>query len=185
MVAPADAALAAALLPKGGDDARTLLLELTRVHPLLHIGVGLLVFAAQTALLSGAALLAAACAPLALRADARADSLFLTAPDPLLGGGLPLRLGLFALNVLTVAVAAALLDAHYGRCAVKPRLRPTMHIAALAGAAALGWSTLLARAAPGGHALELGTTLCTAAYSILVRRNFCCIALRCPPAAPR
>jgi hypothetical protein len=186
--------LAAAAKPAGAaagapapasPSSRLLFLELSRVHPLLHLGVGLLVFAAQTALVCAAALLAALWPYLgwstAVAAQFESDYSFnfliptneLSAPPtqplpPLLTRVAP-QLAAFALHAFTIGVASMLLEGHYVRCVSKPCLRATMRIAFVAGAASLLYACLLARHAPALSAVELGATLCTAAYSVMVR----------------
>jgi hypothetical protein len=186
--------------PAAPSASRLLFLELSRVHPLLHIGVGLLVFAAQTALVCAAVLLAALwpyLRPAATAVAAQLDSdysfsflpVFAAQPAPLppLLPRVAPQLAAFLLHAFTIGVASALLESHYVRCVSKPSLRTTMQIASLAGGASLIYASLLARNSPALSAVELGATLCTAAYSVMVRarawRAACGSACRCAAAA--
>jgi hypothetical protein len=168
-----------------------LLLELTRVHPLLHAGAALLAFTALTAALSCGVLLATV-----LRAPAEPAPAL---PDWLLWGGdgedflfamsasdmqamLPpppaaeapsllwLRIGSAALSVLTTLAAAAQLECHLVRCAIKPGLVRSSLLGAIAGVVAIAWSAMLpSQGSPLLVRFELASVLCTAAHSILVR----------------
>jgi hypothetical protein len=83
-----------------------------------------------------------------------------------------MRLGTFALSVLTTVAAAAQLESHYERCALKPCLKRATLLGALAGAVAIAWSALLAgEGTPMVDRAELACLLCTAAYSLMVRQQ--------------
>ena len=187
--------LDAPLLPgaaprRGACQARALFLELTRAHPLLHAGAALLAFTALTAALSCGVLLA-----MLLQAPAEPMPAL---PDWVLFGGdedfffalsasdvqamlppppeheptsLMLRIGTAALSVMTTMAAAAQLECHFVRCAVKPCLTRAALLGAMAGVVAIAWSAMLASdGTPLLARAELASVLCTAAYSLLVRR---------------
>jgi hypothetical protein len=177
------------------SQARVLLLELTRVHPLLHAGAALLAFTALTAMLSGGVTLTML---LTSRAEPApqlpawvllgGDEDFFYAMDPadweaMTPQPLPdvsydmlLRLGTFALSVLTTVAAAAQLESHYERCALKQCLKRATLLGALAGVVAIAWSALLAgEPTPLVDRAELACLLCTAAYSLMVRQRRRCL----------
>ena len=191
-----DAPLLVGATPRrGACAARTLLLELTRVHPMLHAGAALVAFTALTAALSCGMLLA-----MAMRAPAEPLPAL---PDWLLFGGdedfwfsmsasdlqamLPspsvseeesnlflLRIGSASLSVLTTVAAAAQLECYLVRCAVKPCLTRASLLGAFAACIAIAWSAMLpSDGSPLLACLELASVLCTAAHSLLVRRDAC------------
>jgi len=186
--------LLGAMPRRGACATRALLLELTRVHPLLHAGAALLAFTALTAALSCSVLLATV-----MRAPSEPMPAL---PDWLLWGGdedfffamsasdiqamlppppsaeapnlLLLRIGSAALSVMTTVAAAAQLECYLVRCAVKPGLMRSSLLGAIAGVVSIAWSAMLpSEGSPLLDRLELASVLCTAAHSILVRRFVC------------
>ena len=178
-------ALAAPLLGtperRGASPARALLLELTRVHPLLHAGAALHAYTALTAALSGGVLLAMLLAPDAAAKQAlellQRDSEAPPPPPPELRA-LLMPLITFALNAATALVAAVKMEWHYRRCAVRPRLKRSALLGAVAGLVAAAWAAMLAGDATLSvlARADFAGMLCTVYYSILVRRW---LALRC------
>ena len=182
------APLLAAPPGRAASPARALLLELTRVHPLLHVGAALLAFTALAAALSGAVLLAMLLAPpqpaaplpdwLLMGGDedflfaiSAADFESMMPPPRDAPSAMLPRLGAFTLSVLTLVAAAAQLQSHYERCAVKPCLKRATLLGGLAGVVAIAWSAMLAGDfTPLLDRAELAAILCTAAYSLMVRR---------------
>jgi hypothetical protein len=159
----------------------SLFLELTRVHPLLHVGAALLAITALTAMLSGGVVLVTVLAP-----TEPALNLPLNLPDWAISSyreaimtpqleasshALLIRLGMFGLNVLTTAVVAyPQLQDMYERCALKQCLKRATLLGGLAGLVVIAWSTLLAvEPTPLAERAELASLFCTLAYSLLVR----------------
>ena len=177
--------LVAAAPRRGACAARTLLLELTRVHPMLHAGAALLAFTALTAALSCGVLLAtvmsAPAAPMPALPDwllwgGDEDFYFAMSPSDIQAMLPPppasddqsklllLRMG-SALSVMTTVAAAAQLHCYLVRCAVKPGLARAALLGAFAGCIVIAWSAML----PSDGSLLLASVLCTAAHSLLVR----------------
>jgi hypothetical protein len=159
------------LPPLSPRAAAAALTELCVAHPLLHAGAGLLVFAAQAALLTASL---AAAAALTGSASSSSDA---AAASRLLH----YRLCSLALDVLTVCAGALVLRGELARCAAAPRLRATVCVATLVGACTLGYALLLTAGVPGVDGPDLAVTTCTAAASLLVRARAraltCCDAL--------
>jgi hypothetical protein len=159
--------------------ASSLLLELTRVHPLLHVGAALLTITALTAMLSGGVVLVTLMAPTEpalklpdwVRGTSSDREAIMPPPPQASSHALPIRLGMFGLNVFTTAVVAyPQLGGLYERCAHKPCLKRATLLGGLAGLVVIVWSMLLpAEPTPLADRAELASLLCTLAYALLVR----------------
>lgn len=159
--------------------ASSLLLELTRVHPLLHVGAALLAFTALTAMLSGGVVLVTLMAPMEpalklpdwVRGISSDREAMMPPPPEASSHALPIRLGMFGLNVVTTAVLAyPQLAGFYELCALKPCLKRATLLGGLAGLVVIAWSMLLAvEPTPLAERAELASLFCTLAYSLLVR----------------
>ena len=178
---------------RGASPARALLLELTRVHPVLHAGAALLAFNALVAALSGGVLLAVLLAQpqpattqmpdwllmggdedLFFAMSAEDFNAMMPPPPPEASSELLSRFGSFALSALTFLGGSAQLESHYACCAVKPCLNRAALLGGIAGMVAIAWSAMLAGdPTPLFDRAELAAVVCSAAYSLLVRKSRC------------